>query len=222
VLPMSVFDRPYKSIDELHEAELECLRLMFGSGSVIAMEAALHYCKKHKLTWPTWLQVELERMSRRLLSGTSTKKRGRSNADVPRYLQDMIHYKRWSAVDEVFEAQRHLQREIDKLRGLRGLKALKLRKQLEAKLADLGRANLPNAFASASEMLEGTGAACKDDAIKTSYDKVQRAFRDAGTINRATAMRYHILDPEFVRIARATEKTKSQGSKVSDFHNLIN
>lgn len=199
---MSVFERPYNSIEELHETEMEYLRMMFDGGNLVAFHVAMQYCARHDIKHPQWL-----RNAFRLPNGKSPKA-GRSNGIFSRYEQDRIHYDRWSAVDEVREGRNHLEGEIAELRTLTGLKARRLQKELEEKLAELGTSD-EGAIAYALDKWGMALAAGSTDTIKKSHQKVERAMREAEkTGQNAQVMRYHIVDAECLRIAQSTRKSK--------------
>jgi hypothetical protein len=190
------------SIEELHETELEYLRMMFDSGNLIAFHVAVQYCAKHDLKHPQWLREAF-----RSPSGKSPKI-GRSNGIFSRHEQDRIHYDRWSAVDEVREGRSHLEREIAELGTLSGLKARRLQKELEEKHAELGTSD-EGARAYALDKWGKALAAGSTDTIKKSYDNVEQAMREAKKTGRnAQVMRYHIVDAECLRIAQSTQQSK--------------
>src|SRR2546430_12638278 len=114
---MPIFERPFESLEELHETELEYLKRMFDSGVPIAVPAALDYCARHGVTVPRCLTVEAAKMFCSHLSGNAPKGRGRSCGTVNRYRQDAIDYVRWDAVIEVRENRVRLREDIKTLRG---------------------------------------------------------------------------------------------------------
>jgi hypothetical protein len=116
-----------------------------------------------------------------------------------RLRQDMIDYARWAEVDLVIEQRKCCRREIAELRALpktpRELpqKREKLLKGMEIRLKRLGH-TWDRAYECASENLKKTRAFGGRDAMETSYRKVKKRFDDP-----AQAMRYHQLDPRFLR-----------------------
>ena len=203
---MRIFERPYNSIDELHETELEYHRLMFEGGNPIAVPAAMHYCAKYGLNAQPWMIEGSADLMCRLLNRAMPKQRGRSAGITFRYRQHMIDYDRWSAVQEVRENREYLKREIDSLRNLKGVKAKAIREQLENKLKELGTGDLAT-FECASERLAGTPSKGGPDAIKKSYRKVEKA-------NSNKTLSYLILHPEFVRLVGAElMPRRSEGRK---------
>jgi hypothetical protein len=199
---MKLVERTHSSVEELHETELEYLRMMFDGGNLVAFHVAVQYCAKHDIKHPQWL-----RNAFRLPSGKPPKA-GRSNGIFSRYEQDRIHCDRWSAVDEVREGRNHLEREIAELRTLSGLKARRLQKELEEKLAEPGTSD-EGARAYALDKWGMALAAGSTDTIKKSYEKVERAMREAEkTGQNAQVMRYHIVDAECLRIAQSTQQSK--------------
>jgi hypothetical protein len=212
---MAVFDRPYESLEELHEAELEHLKIMVDSGVRIAVPAAMAYCAKHRLSPPRWLVIESANMLGDYLSGNLPKERGRSSGIVNRYRQDTIDRERWEAVIEVRENRDRLREEIKKLRALPGRRARDILDEC-TKLLDWVGTNNDAAFECASLLLARTPAKGGPDAIRTSYRNVERNMR-----NPATAMRYCILDPQFLRLIGAEiAQPASQGKKIVPLYDL--
>jgi hypothetical protein len=209
------FERPFEHLEELHETELEELKLMFGSGVPLALTAAMAYCVRHGLTPPPWVISESLKVQCAQLRGDTPKKPGRSNGVVERYRQDSIDFARWEWVVEICENRTLLQSKIDELSKIPGRAAREHRNEYEKLLKRLGK-NYDDAFACASIQLRGTPAKGKADAVRTSFWKVQRNMRD-----QATAMRYHILNSEFVRsVGAITDPSDGQGKKVSPLFDL--
>jgi hypothetical protein len=193
------FERPYYSIEELHETKLDDLETMFRAGVAVAVPAAAHYCAEHGLVAPAWLTKASADLFCTILRLDTPKTIGRSNGFITRLRQDMIDYARWAEVDLVIEQRKCCRREIAELRALpktpRELpqKREKLLKEMEKKLAWLGD-TLGRAFECASENLAKTGAFCGPDAMEKTYYKVEEIFEDP-----KQAMRYHQLDSRFLR-----------------------
>jgi hypothetical protein len=109
---MACFERPFDSLEELHETELDYLRKMIETGVVMAIPAAKHYCLTHGIDVPAWLirhSIELECAD---LRPGKPKRRGRTANPVARHRQDMRHYERWDAVCEIHEKQKEFRIEI--------------------------------------------------------------------------------------------------------------
>ena len=183
---MPRFERPFRSIEELHETELDEFETMFRSGSVVAVPAAADYCTVHGLVAPAWLTKAsddllcscpawLTKASAdlfcKILRLDTPKAIGRSNGFITRLRQDMIDYARWDQVDAFEDTLRHIRREIAKLRALpktpRELpqKREKLLKEMEERLKELG-ANLDCAYEYAVKNLKETEAARGVDAME--------------------------------------------------------
>ena len=199
------------SEDELHETELEYLNAMFDSGSEIAVPAAIYYCSTYNLALPKWLGRASAKMGCGLPLG-NTPKRGAYSRVFSRYRKDMDHYNRWCAVDEVLEARKFLQTEIEGcedhpgLKELPGSKARERLKQVREKLKELGTAQ-QDAFEFASERLGGTETKNGADAVKKSYDKVERALTEARNCGNSM-MNYHVLPSDFLRIFGTIQEAK--------------
>jgi hypothetical protein len=194
---MPIFERPFESLEELHETELEDLKQMFDCGVPIAVPFTLYYCAKHGLNASRWLIVEAAKMLCSHLSGNVPKERGRSCGIINRYRQDAVDHARWDAVIEVRENRDSLREEIDRLRDLPGHKARGILNE-RSRLLDWAGTNNDDAFECASLLLADTPAHGKPDAIKRSYLKVEKNMR-----NPATAMRYRILETQFLRLLGA-------------------
>jgi hypothetical protein len=212
---MAIFERPYESLEQLHETELEYHKLMLASGVPIAVPAAMYYCAKYGLNAPRWLIIESAKMLCAYLRGNVPKKRGRSSGIVNRYRQDAIDYARWDAVIELRRNRDSLRKEIDELRGLRGRKARDILNE-RSKLLNWVGTNNDDAFECASLLLADTPAQGKPDAIRRSYLKVEKNDR-----NPATAIRYRILDPHFLRLVGADlDLSFPPGKKIVPLYDL--
>ena len=167
---------------------------MFTCGVPIAIPAALYYCATHGLNAPRWLVVEAAKMLCAHLSWNVPKERGRSCGIINRYRQDAIDRARWEAVIEVRENRNYLREDIETPRGLRGHKARDILEETR-KLLDWAGTNNDDAFECASLILADTPAHGKPDAIRRSYLRVEKNMRTP-----ATAMRYRILETQFLRL----------------------
>jgi hypothetical protein len=122
---------------------------------------------------------------------------------------------RWDAVIEVRAKRDSLREEINELRALPGRKARDILNE-RTKLLDWAGTNDDDAFECASLLLAGTPARGGADAIKRSYRKLEEARR-----NPATAMRYRILDPQFLRSVGADLALgPSRGKKIVPLYDL--
>ncbi len=212
---MAIFAWPHESVEELHETELEYHEQMFVSGVPIAVPAAMYYCAKHGLNAPRWLIIEAAKMHCDHLRGNVPKERGRSSGIINRYRQDAVDHARWEAVIEVRENRDSLREEINELRALPGRKARDILNE-STKLLDWAGTNNDDAFECASLLLAETPARGRPDAIKRSYRKVEKNMR-----NPATAMRYRILDSQFLRLVGADiAQPTSRGKKIVPLYDL--
>jgi hypothetical protein len=183
---------PFDQIEELHEAELDCLKAMFKSGLAVALPAALHYCVKHRLAIPLWISSASAQSQCDGLRGDIPKKRGRASPVLAGYRQVAIDYCRYDAVVTTREKQKELLAEAKSLRAGSNVPR-GLLKRKEDMLAWVGR-SLLHAFDCAAMILAGSEAGAGPDAMKASYRRVKRHLGDP-----RLAMSYHILDPEFLR-----------------------
>jgi hypothetical protein len=212
---MEIFETPHNSLEELHETELDYLEQMFVCGIPIAVRAAMFSCAKNGLNAPRWLIVESSKMDCAELCGNVPKKRGRSSGIINRYRQDAIHHARWEAVIEVREKRDSLRKDINELRTLPGRKARAILNEC-TKLLDWAGTNNDDAFECASLLLAGTPARGGPHAIKRSYLEVEEAMRDP-----ATAMRYHVLDPQFLRLVDPDNaQPDNPGKKIVPLYDL--
>jgi hypothetical protein len=215
------FERPFRSIEELHETELDILETMFRSGSVVAVPAAADYCTVHGLVAPAWLTKASDDLLCRLLRCDPPKKLGRASSPLARYRQDGIDLARSDEVSVVREQQENLCRQVAELRALlktpRELpqKREKLLKEKEKMLDWLGH-TLERAFECASMNLVGTEAAGAPDAVKQSYFRVGKNNKDP-----KQTMRYHVFETRFLRkLGRKTPLDVPQVKKVVPMYDL--
>ena len=174
---MPRFERPFRSIEEFHETQLDDFETMFRSGVAVAIPAALHYCAEYGLGAPAWLaKASADFLCIKLQLNSPKKKRGRAANLVARYCQDMIHFARWDEVDLVLEQRKDCRREIAELRALPKVPRLMLKEQGKA-LKRLGR-TLDDAFECASENLARTKASGGWDTMRKSYRRVERCRND--------------------------------------------
>jgi hypothetical protein len=210
---MPIHERPFESIGQLHENELEQFRMMFDAGTDLAVTAALNYCNKYRLNPPLWVIAESDKLQCAALRGTP-KKRGRSTGTVSRYVQDGIDYRRWDTVVEVLEYRESLPEKIRSLSRSVKPSAETQRICLERNLRWTGT-NDEDAFACASMLLKHTPAFGGPDAVKKSYYKVIRNSR-----SQSTAMRYYILDPEFLRNLGVANQPDRSDKKITHLFDL--
>jgi hypothetical protein len=200
---MSSFERPFESLEQLHETELGYLQRMIEAEVEIAIPAAKHYCVTHGLDVPNWLariSIELECAHlRRDANG-----RGRTANSLGRHRHDMRHFARWDAVWEVRDKQDEFRIEIEKLRTLPNVPTDRL-KEREKMLRRVGD-TLDDAFRCASNLLAKTDAFGCPETIKKSYLRVEHEYRvERETGDSKEAKRYHLLDRQFLcKIYRGT------------------
>jgi len=202
-----------RSIEELHETQLDNFQAMLQTGVALAIPAAADYCAQHGLTAPAWLTKASAELFCKILKLDTPKTIGRSNGIITRLRQDMRDYARWDEVCVVQEQQESCRQEVEGLRALpktpRELpqKREKLLKEMEEMLKLLGD-SLDCAFKCASERVEKTGAFGGPDSMEKSYYKIEKVFKDP-----IQAMRHHQLDPRFLhkiglKASRAAPKRK--------------
>jgi len=212
---MAINEHPFDSLEQLHESTLDGLKLMFDSGTQLALTAAMDYCDRWVLPIPPWALKEAVRAQCAQLLGEVPKKRGRSNGVVTSHLRHSIDYVRWDTVTEVRANRKSLEDKFMELRELSGRAARARRAECE-KLLRWAGTNDRNAFECASMMLRGSAARGGPDAVKKSFRTVERNLRDP-----ATAMRYNILDYEFLRkIGAVVEPAAGQGKKIVSLFDL--
>jgi hypothetical protein len=130
------------------ERELQALARSYVDGNASAVVSAVKWCDRYKHPLPSWASNAIVQ----LLSGGRKTGVGRLANSDEADRQNRIHYSRWDAVKE--------------LRERRG--------ELEA----FGyRPTWEDAYANASEMLQNSEAAGSAEAIKRSYQIVERLFR---------------------------------------------
>jgi hypothetical protein len=196
---MPRFERPFRSIEELHETQLDDFETMFRSGSAMAIPAAIHYCAAHGLVPPAWLTKATDDLLCSLLRGDTPKKRGRASSPVARCRQDMIDLDRWDEVCIARKQQENFRRNVTELRALpKTPRELPQKREIlleeHTKMHDWLEHTLDRAFECASMNLVGTEAAGRPDAVKQSYFRVEKNSRDP-----KQAMRYHVFETRFLR-----------------------
>ena len=212
VLPCQYSSARSKSLEEFHEAELEDIKLMFKSGSQIAVTAAMDYCVRHGFNPPHWAMAESVKAQCANLCGDTPRNFGRSNGTVSRYRQDGIDFVRWDTVQEVRKNRKILRNTIKSLADSRDEAAPERRAYCE-KLMRWAR---QNSFKCASMLLAGSPAFGGPEAVKTSFCTVEQNIR-----NQASAMRYHVLDPQFLRkISAVVDPAAKTGREVSHLFDL--
>src|SRR5260221_5618 len=188
---MTCFERPFESLEQLHETELDYLRRMIESGVVIAIPAAKHYCLTHDINVPAWLTRSSIELECALLRCGKPKRRGRTANSVARHRQDMRHFERWDAVCEIREKQNEFRIEIEKLQTLPNVPSHFMKERVTM-LRRVG-STLEDAFRCASGLAK-TGSFGCPETMKASDLRIERESRDP-----KEAMRYHLLDPQFIR-----------------------
>ena len=103
-LTMPIHERPFDTLEQFDEAELEQRKLMFESGTPIAAIAAVAYCDEHSLYPPRWAVAESLKIQLAAIRGDKPGRQGRSSGIRDRYRQDAIDYIRWDMVIQVREA----------------------------------------------------------------------------------------------------------------------
>lgn len=189
---MPRFERPFRSIEELHETQLDIFAKMIRTGVAVAIPAAEYYCSEHGLAAPAWLTKASVNLHCNTLRGDTTKKRGRASGPVTRYRQDMIDFARWDEICVVREQQKIFRRQVAKLRALAKVPRHMLNEK-EKMLNRLGH-TFDDAYEYVSKDLKKTNARGGWDTMRRSYREVERISKDP-----TQAMRYHQLDSQFLR-----------------------
>lgn len=187
---MPRIDGPFKSLDDLHEQQLQIYKAMFHSE--LGAAAALHYCMTHRLKVPYWVNMHANELLSGALNSKRPKRRGRSAEPVARYRQDMIDFDRWSMVREVREKQVEFAKTVEELRARSNAPPAQLIEH-EKMLEWLGH-TLDRAYECASMILAHEDSFGSPGTIKASYLEVERNSHDP-----KQPMRYHILDTAFLR-----------------------
>lgn len=130
------------------ERELRFLEKAWQDGRRDALNRAVVFCHQHNLSLPQWAVYAILD----LLSGGGAIGIGRLSNPHERDRQNSIHYTRWDAVNELRERRRELAK-----RGY--------------------HPSWEEAYANAAEMLKDSEAAGSPEAIKRSYQLVQKIFR---------------------------------------------
>ena len=186
---MGLPQRPFQSLAELHESELENFRC--SEHREVRVFGAMSYCIRHDLEVPRGLLQEAVKFSRDTLLRQQLCKRGRSASPRAQYLQKLVHHARWDTVVEIRERQKHLSAEVKKLRAIKNRPQGYLF-EFKKNRDQLGK-SFEHAFVCASAMLLGTPAHAGPDAIKKSYLFVEKGLKD-GTY------RPPVLDPNLLRL----------------------
>lgn len=206
--------RPFKSLIEFDQEQLDCFQIMFNSGVVVAAAAALDYCDKHRLCPPPWLVAAATDLLCDLLKREKANRRGRSCGHVARHRQDRIDFDRWDQVKVVREKQKELKEEVEYLRSRDDLPLSTL--ENPTKMLEWVGSTLDRAFECAAMLLEGTDAYGSPEAIKRSYFQVERNNKDP-----SQRLRYHLLDRIFLsRIGITHEIGLRPGRKVVPLYEL--
>jgi hypothetical protein len=112
------FERPFRSIEELYETQLDDFEIMYRLGSALAVQAAVHYCAKHSLVAPAWLTKASDDSLCTALRRYAPKKIGRASDPLVRHRRAMIALARWDEVRIVRDQQEKFRRNVTELRDL--------------------------------------------------------------------------------------------------------
>jgi hypothetical protein len=185
------FDRPFHSLEELHQSKLNNFEKMSRLGAPLGIPAAADYCAEHSLVAPAWLTNAAAEWLCSTLRNGALKKRDRACGIMARYRQDMIDFARWDEVDVIREQQRAVRKKIKTLRKQSKIPRHVLNEQEEL-LNQLGH-TLDDAFAYASKRLEKTNARGRWDTMRRSYRRVEKAHKDP-----KNKMRYPVFSHRFL------------------------
>lgn len=179
--------RPYRSLEELHEAELSVLMRM--PQRELGIAAAMHYCAKHRLVPPPELVCAAATVFCELLRREKPQKRGRAAGTLARYRQDMIDYTRADQVRVVREKQQEIARQVEELKQLNAPPHLM---KEQKKTHDWVGTDWLRVYACVSAMLRDTDAFGGPEAVKASYLRYLQNSKNEHP-------RYKILDSAFLR-----------------------
>lgn len=130
----AIYEKACKEeIARIRRYHLECLARAFADGRWDVLPHAIRYCYENRVETPAWAVDAVERLLAKLLSSPREGRGARS--------QDALHYKRWSDLKELIEAE--------------GLSVDDAAARLEEEPGEVG-----------------------EKALKRSYYKVERAFRE--------------------------------------------
>lgn len=142
---------PSTTLEQLHESYLRSLARAWGDGSLSALVDAVKWCQRKSLPLPDWA-------ANGVLQMLSVPDRKLTLADR----RNRIHYARWDVIRELRD-RRH---------------ELKISHPMPDGTKSEGyKPTWESAYDNASEALAGTEAAGSPDAVKKSYQLVERLFR---------------------------------------------
>lgn len=195
---MAIFERPFRSIEELYETRLAELEKMYRSGIDLAVAAAADYCAVHDIVAPAWLTKASADLHCRQLRSDTPHKRGRASSPLARYRQDGIDLVRFEEVNQARQHQKEYRQQIKELLALPATPR-ELPQRRERSLAEMKKmvewlgSTFERAFECVSMSLEGSEAAGGPDSIKQSYFRVGKNNKDP-----IKAQRYHVLEIHFL------------------------
>jgi hypothetical protein len=199
------FERPFCSIEELHEQQLGVFESMARSDVGVVIPAALHYCAEHDVVAPAWLVKASADLLCELLCSVTYKERNLASNIVTQHRRNMRDRARYDEVCDAREQQKLFRSEITELRALlkdsgHGPKVQKrIRDRLKEKEKILKRLGhtLNDACKYASMALAKTEARGRWSVMKLSYLRVNKNMKD-----QKLAMRYYIFESQFLRKLR--------------------
>jgi hypothetical protein len=188
---MAYLDRPFRSVGELHDDELECFSKM--PCRELGVLAALDYCARNQIPLPQSTALAAAPIVAKILRGQQTKNIGRSGGIVSGYRQTMIHFVRHDIVCEIREQQIILAETVAELQTYPNIPT-KILKERQRLLDWTGR-SLERAYECAAIMLKGTIASGKPATIQRSYFEYRRICKDPSQV-----MRFHLLHSSIIQL----------------------
>ena len=176
-----------RSLQALHQWELDGCRRSFEAGNPSAVLAAINWCRKHDVIQPPWLVDATNELLVDAIRNAKSGKPGRANNPLSRLRQDLIHFSRHDAVQEVREQQKLIAVEFAELRTEENVPP-SIMEEREYMLEWLGR-SWEMAYRCAAALLRGTEAYGSPSTIKASYCKIQKISK-----NPEEAIRYRLID----------------------------
>ena len=168
-------------LKQLNDKWFGALRPLCESGSVLAVLEGVNWCHEHEVAPPAWFLVAVARTIARLALGTD-KKVGRAASGLNRERELLKRYMRWQLVNEAERGRDEYLHEQSLWPEYPGVRSGRHKRHVRTALDRLGR-NQDDLFAYVSWQLEGTPLAGGPDAIKVSYQRVERDMRSP---NKAT------------------------------------
>jgi len=144
-------------LEDFIARELDQCKRSWEGGNFPALSDAMKICSKYDKILPSWANQAIQKQLLKIFERKPEGKHGRTANPKSSYRQNWIHFQRWATVQELRERS-------DELREM-GYKA---------------RWTDDEVFLTASDGLKGQPGAGSASAIRSSYLKVQMAFKEGG------------------------------------------